>query len=229
MKMKKYYNSIFFAAILFCACTNTEIADSSAIDPSAIALDYELNFSEGKDYLTLKTKFRVGGNNGTTLVLNKPSKVTLNNNSGKLDSSNAEGAYYYWDIPTTPANYKIDYTDKNGKILSNSFNFNGFKLTNPLPTNFSSANNFVISLEGIANNNNVTIGLRDTAKNDIDLNLPVINNQITISKTEIQKLKRGPITVNIGYRKSEPIKETNAQGGTLEYYYNLKQRTINLK
>jgi hypothetical protein len=53
---------------LFC-CTSDEIGNSKDVNPDAVFFDYEIWAEEGKDDVTVNLQYRMGGKNGTTLVL----------------------------------------------------------------------------------------------------------------------------------------------------------------
>src|ERR1051326_7045639 len=82
--------------LVFClvACNDVEIGKAKDVDPESIYYDYKISGEEGRDYAIVKLQYRFGGPNGTTLVLDEPSKVTLDGVVLKVDSAKYSGAYY---------------------------------------------------------------------------------------------------------------------------------------
>ena len=67
--------------------------------PEAIYTSYNISYTEGDEHISCRATFRFGGKNGTTLVLNSPTKVQLDGETLKVDSSRFSGAYYQVDKP----------------------------------------------------------------------------------------------------------------------------------
>jgi hypothetical protein len=223
----------FTAILLFAACTDTEIGNSKDISPDAIAQDFSVTYNEGNKDLNIKTKFRVSGITGTTLVLNSPSRVVLNNNNGTLDSNKFDGAYYKWQLPLNSANgtHTISFTNSNGKTLNNMFNFNGFALESAIPETVNQNQNLVLPFKGIANNEKLLVILTDTSTSKAAEYLDVLvnNNKLTISSSDLQKLKKGYVSIEIMYKKTESLKELTNEEGKLTYNYTLNKRSFNLQ
>jgi len=76
------------------SCTSNEIGNSKDVNPEAVFFDYEVWAEEDKEDVTVNLQYRMGGKNGTTLVLDEPSKVILDGEQLKVDSAKVTGAYY---------------------------------------------------------------------------------------------------------------------------------------
>ncbi|MBK5271605.1 MAG: hypothetical protein JJE22_11400, partial [Bacteroidia bacterium] len=86
---------LFVPVILFLfSCSSNEIGGSKDVNPETIWFDYQVWGEEGHDNMTVMLQYRFAGENGTTLVLDEPSKVELDGEIIKADSSKITGAYY---------------------------------------------------------------------------------------------------------------------------------------
>src|SRR6187551_1918495 len=95
MKYQFGLKDIALVSLLFLfSCTSNEIGNSKDVNPQAVFFDYEVWAEEGKEDVTVNLQYRMGGKNGTTLVLDEPSKVMLDGEQLKVDSAKVTGAYY---------------------------------------------------------------------------------------------------------------------------------------
>jgi hypothetical protein len=97
MNRPKSINSILafcFALLAMTSCTSNEIGNSKDVNPDAVFFDYTVLADEGGENVTVNLQYRMGGKNGTTLVLDEPSKVLLDGEQLKVDSAKINGAYY---------------------------------------------------------------------------------------------------------------------------------------
>src|SRR5687768_9510183 len=95
MKYQFGLKDICLISIVFLfSCTSNEIGNIKDVNPEAVFFDYEIWAEEGKEDVTVNLQYRMGGKNGTTLVLEEPSKVMLDGEQLKVDSAKVTGAYY---------------------------------------------------------------------------------------------------------------------------------------
>ncbi|HEY5773106.1 MAG TPA: hypothetical protein VIS75_10775, partial [Chitinophagaceae bacterium] len=95
MKYQFGLKDICLVSLVFLfSCTSNEIGNSKDVNPGAVFFDYEVWAEEGKEDVTVNLQYRMGGKNGTTLVLDEPSKVILDGEQLKVDSAKVTGAYY---------------------------------------------------------------------------------------------------------------------------------------
>src|SRR4030095_14281414 len=114
---------------IFSSCTSNEIGNSKDVNPDAVFFDYEVWAEEGKD-VTVNLQYRMGGKNGTTLVLDEPSKVLFDGEQLKVDSAKGIGAYYEIQRPFSSfaGKHSITFTDLNKKEYKEEFEFTPFTL-----------------------------------------------------------------------------------------------------
>jgi hypothetical protein len=79
--------------------------------------DYRIWADEGREDVTVNLQYRMGGKNGTTLVLDEPSKAMFDGEQLKVDSAKVTGAYYETQKPIAsfPGKHTISFTDLNKK------------------------------------------------------------------------------------------------------------------
>ena len=118
------------------SCTSDEIGNSKDVNPEAVFFDYEVWAEEGKEDVTVNLQYRMGGKNGTTLILDEPSKVILDGEQLKVDSAKVTGAYYEVQRPLASfaGKHTINFTDLNKKEYNEEFEFTPFSLEPDVPS-----------------------------------------------------------------------------------------------
>lgn len=119
--------------LFFASCTSNEIGNAKDVVQDRIYQSYQIEYNENDEKLSATAVFRFAGSNGTTLVLNDPAKIQLDDEIINVDSSKYRGAFY--EVAKLPAQWYGDhqwkFTDVNNKSYSNSFSFDAFKWNNP--------------------------------------------------------------------------------------------------
>lgn len=123
---------LLLSAGLLTACSSNEIGDSKDVNQDKIYMDYFISHAEGDENVDITCQFRFAGNNGTTLVLSDGSKVELDGENLKADSSTSSGAFYKISKPVSGfyGNHSIRFTNTSGKQFDNQFTFAPFAITN---------------------------------------------------------------------------------------------------
>src|SRR4030095_15674037 len=96
MRRTHFFISILaFVPVFFLfSCTSNEIGNSKDVNPDAIFFDYKIRGEEKDSNVTVYLQYRMGGPNGTTLLLNEPAKVQLDAEVLPADSAKLAGAFY---------------------------------------------------------------------------------------------------------------------------------------
>ena len=120
------------AFALFSACTSNEIGESKDVSQDKIYQSYSISQHGDTRDVEISCQFRFAGSNGTTLVLNNPSKIVFDNEALKVDSSDVSGAYYSTSKPADGflGTHHFEFTDINNKKWENNFTFSNFSLIN---------------------------------------------------------------------------------------------------
>src|SRR5437764_14568979 len=111
----KAFSIIFLLPIFLFSCTSNEIGNSKDVNPESIYFDYKVRGDERDSSVTLYLQYRMGGPNGTTLIMSPPEKVQLDSEVIPVDSARLTGAYYEIQKPSQSfaGRHSILFTDIN--------------------------------------------------------------------------------------------------------------------
>lgn len=220
--------------VTFTACSSNEIGESKDVAQDKIYQSYTVNYFEQNNKLTIFAQFRFAGPNGTTLVLNKPSEVSFDNNILKVDSSTGRGSFYFYN-PQSPANdfygkHQFTFTDINSKKLENSFSFDSFTLIN-IPAAVTKNQPFNLNFETTAlqGDDYIEVGASNTDSSfSVTHNAADAGNFITIPAKELQRQKGKELTLEATLYRKIPLQQSKIEGGKIEISYSLKPVKIKL-
>jgi hypothetical protein len=228
--MNRFFLLLFVTPTLFlAACTSNEIGSSKDVNPETIFFDYKIWGEEGNDNLTVMLQYRFGGQNGTTLTVDKPGKVELDGEVVRVDSSRMSGAYYEVQKPIASfaGQHIITFTDVNKKQYSEPFSFQPFSLRTKLPATISRGD-FVFELDGLEPEDYVRVLLTDTSFTSEGINRidTVKNGRLIINKAELENLANGPIHLELSKEIEKRVKNGTNEGGRLSVTYGVKREFI---
>jgi hypothetical protein len=213
-------------ALFLFSCTNDEIGNSKDVNPDAVFFDYEVWAEEGKEDVTVNLQYRMGGKNGTTLVLDEPSKVILDGEQLKLDSAKVTGAYYEVQRPLSSftGKHTINFTDVNKKEYNEEFEFTPFTLEPDVPSTLKRGD-LVFNFKGLDSVDYLSVILIDTSFTSADINDvdTVKNGQLVIKADRLSALINGPIHLQFYREQMLPLKKPTKEGGKFMITYGLKR------
>ncbi len=219
----------FFQLIFLTSCNNNEIGSGKDVKPEGIYFDYKIWGEEDNDTLTIKLQYRFGGENGTTLLLDGLSKVELDGEILKADSSKLTGVFYEVEKPVASfaGKHTIVFTDGNNKQYKEVFHFEPITLTNPVPTSIQRGD-LVFEFNGLSNDDNVRVLMTDTSYLSEEINRvdTVKNGRLIISKEDLMTLSNGPVQLEITKENERPVKNGTREGGRFSISYGLKREFI---
>ncbi len=225
---------IYFSILLAGSygCSSNEIGESKDVAQDKIYQYYSVSYHEGNENVTLYAQFRFAGINGTTLVLNKPSQVSFDNEVIKADSGDASGAYYqlYKQASGFYGNHHFVFTDINNKKFDNDFSFDPFKLVN-IPATVSKSQSFDLSFEtsALKADDHIEVSASDTDSSfSVTYTGEKGGNFITIPENELKRQKEKQLILDITLYRKIPLQQNTAEGGSLEIRYSLKPVKIRL-
>ena len=217
---------LILSAFFIYSCTSNEIGNSEDVNPDAVFFDYEVWAEEDSDNVTVKLQYRMGGPNGTTLVLNDPSKVELDGEEIKLDSTKFSGAYYEMQKPLASfiGKHSIVFTDLNNNKYTEEFEFTPFDISPNVPT-ILKRGDIVFNLKGLEPMEYIRVILTDTSFTSRDINDvdTVRNGKLIISAERLSALKDGPIHLQFNREFERPVRKGTKEGGILSITYRLKR------
>jgi hypothetical protein len=212
--------------LLLASCTSNEIGSSKDVNPESIYFDYRVWGDEEGGDMTVKLQYRFAGKNGTTLLLEAPSKAEFDGVAIKADSSKMLGAYYEVSKPIKDfaGKHVIVFTDLNNKQYKEEFNFHPISFKTKVPA-IINRNDLVFELDGLAPQDYVHVMVNDTASfsEGIDRIDTIKNGRITISKTELARLINGPVRLEISKEDEKSIRNGTSQGGRISISYGIKR------
>jgi hypothetical protein len=220
---------LFSSIILFSSCNSNEIGYSKDVNPQTIYFDYKVWGEEEKDDVVVLLQYRFAGVNGTTLVLQAPSKVEFDGELIPTDSSRMTGAFYEMMKPAKDfsGNHTIVYTDINKKEYKEEFSFQPIALRTTVPA-IITRGDLVFELEGLNPVDYVRVLLTDTSFRSEGINRvdTVKNGRILIRKADLEALINGPIHFELIKENEKPLKNGTEEGGQLSISYGLKREFV---
>lgn len=218
---------LLLPAVFILSCTNTEIGSSKDVAPDSIFFDYNISGTEADSAITCMLRYRFGGRNGTTLVLENPSTVEIDGATPTLDSTKYAGAYYELAKPLDSfrGHHTIVFTDINKKQYKEEFDFTPFTLQTELPEKIK-RESFTVKLKNFPSvATPVRLVITDTAFSTHDVNeiMSIVNGKIPIDERLLSSLKAGPINLEIYLEDEWHVKHGTKQGGKVSVSYGLKR------
>jgi hypothetical protein len=228
--MNRFFVLLLSIPIIFLAsCNSNETGSSKDVNPESIYFDYKIWGDEGNENLTVKLQYRFGGVNGTTLTIEKPAKVELDDESVPVDSSKMNGAFYEIQKPTEKfkGEHIITFTDINKKQYREKFRFQPLILRTPLP-DVLKRGEILLDVDGVDAKGYVRVILTDTSYTSEGINRvdKIKNGQIIITEEDLKNLVNGPIQLEFIKEEEKSIKNRTREGGRLSISYGLKREFI---
>lgn len=218
--------SALTSIFLFYSCSSNEIGNNKDVNPEAVFFDYEIWAEEGREEVTVKIQYRVGGPNGTTLVLKEPGNVKLDGEELRLDSALFSGAYYEVQKPfaSFAGKHTILFTDFNNNEYQEEFEFRPFYIHPDVPAVLTRGD-LVFQLVGLEPAEQIRVILTDTSFTSPDINDmdTVRNGKLVISAVRLSALMDGPIDLQFNREFERPVKNGTKEGGVISISYRLKR------
>ncbi|HMK27617.1 MAG TPA: hypothetical protein VK483_16410 [Chitinophagaceae bacterium] len=215
-----------FSFLIFNSCNSNEIGSSKDVNPEAIYFDYKIWGDEGNDNLTVRLQYRFGGKNGTTLTMEKPARVELDDELLPVDSTKMTGAFYEIHKPINKFNgeHTITFTDFNEKQYREKFRFQPLQLKTGLPDTLK-REKMLLEVDGLDGEHFVRVILSDTSFTSEGINRvdTIKNGQIIITEEDLGRLVNGPIQLELIKEEERLVKNGTREGGKFSISYGLKR------
>ena len=227
----KAISFIYLLPIFLFSCTSNEIGNSKDVNPDRIYFDYQVRGDERDTSVTLYLQYRMGGPNGTTLVVDPPAKVQLDSEIIPVDSARLSGAYYEIQkrSQSFAGRHSILFTDANNKQYDQEFIYQPFKLKTKIPATINRSD-LAFDFLGLASEDYIRVILTDTSfmSKDIHEIDTVKNNRLVVTADKLKNLTDGPITLQFYKEIEKPIRNGTKEGGRISISYGL-QREFELR
>jgi hypothetical protein len=228
--MNRFFALFFIIPVIFLSsCKSHEIGSSKDVNPEAIYFDYKIWGDEANDNLVVKLQYRFGGKNGTTLTMEEPAKVELDDELLPADSSKMTGAFYEIQKPIKKfsGEHTITFTDNNEKQYREKFSFQPLQLKTALPKVIKRGT-MLLEVDGLDGERLVRVTLTDTLFRSEGINRvdTIKNGRIIITGEELKNLVNGPIQLELIKEEEGPVKNGTREGGRISISYGLKREFI---
>lgn len=218
--------SILISISTFYSCDSNEIGNSKDVNPDAIFFDYRIWADEGRENVTVNLQYRMGGRNGTTLILTEPSKVFLDGEQMKADSAKVTGAFYEAQRPLAAfvGKHVISFTSLDNKAYKEEFEFTPFTFDPEVPP-VMHRGDLIFTFKGLDSVDLLGVTLTDTSFASTDINDldTVKNGRLVIAASRLSALVNGPINLQFYKETEKPLRNTTKEGGRLYISYGLKR------
>lgn len=230
---KHSYNIILLSVTLILVLFGCKSKDNQKenIDFNHIYFDYKIAAEEGYDNLTVILKYRDGSKTGDAFTPSILKSVSLDDEVLIPDSSRMNGVYYEIQKPigTFSGKHIITFTTLNDTEIKEEINFSPMILLTEIPENIH-REDLVLNFSGLENEDYVRLLLTDTSFFNDGINRidTVRNNQLIISKKDLENLANGTILMEFIREFERPVNESSKAGGRLRINYTLR-RSFNLQ
>lgn len=211
---------------LLLGCTSNEIGNSRDVSPDAIFFDYKIRGDEKDGHITVYVQYRMGGPNGTTLVLNEPARVELDGEVIPADSARLTGAYYEIQKPVDSflGKHTITFTDLNKKEYKEQFEYRPFELRADIPA-IVRRRDLTFDFDGLGTDDFIRVTATDTsfASRDINEIDTLKNGRLVIPASRLKNLVNGPITLLLTHESERSVRNGTREGGRIVVSYSLER------
>lgn len=222
----------FCLAVINSGCASNEIGESKDVNQETIYQTYHISHTEGDELVTITAQFRFAGENGTTLVLNKPGGIKADDKIMAVDSTEMEGSFYKttFKINGFYGKHRLVFTDINNKKMENEFSFDAFSLINIPPIAFKDEPlQIAFDTTPLTGDDYIEVHSADTDSSFSVIHLASdANNFITIPAKELRRQKGSSITLEIKRYKKTALQQQTKEGGLIEIEQTLKPVKIQL-
>lgn len=224
--------SSFLVAILLGSCASNEIGQSKDVNQETIYQEYQFAYNESDKEAGLFSQFRFAGENGTTLILNSPSKIEYNGVTLGVDSNGFAGAFYYANIPLAKVigRHSVVFTDYNNKKYENHFSVDSFYLTD-VPATISKRAPALIKFKAPALGGDDYIEL-ESEGTDSSFSVTYKAGEkatcITIPASELQRQKKDELFVKPTLYRKMGLQQQAKEGGKITTKQTLKPVKLQL-
>lgn len=136
------FMALFFI-LCITSCVSNETADLKDVNQAEVYQTYRINCVDGQTNLT--ASFRFGGENGTTLRLTDPGHITANGKKLTEGKFLFGGAFYSRNDASYSAKNTFRFTDVEGKIYENGYEFGPVEFKNS-PKTVSESDELIIEV-----------------------------------------------------------------------------------
>lgn len=224
--MKNLLGLSILIAVIFTACQSNETGSSKDVAQDQIYRKYEVSIDEATATASASAVFRFAGDNGTTLTLGSPAKITANGVDLIQGTLLFGGAYYRNEGPLgCPANkVELVYTDKDGIVLTELFEAGNAAFQHQQDTfHLGKTLSVPFSFSGGDPVDNFEILIRDKENRSLSFYAESNTDKFfQIPGTATDTLAKGELELQIISHKRKDLDNHSNLGGTADFSCNYK-------
>jgi hypothetical protein len=222
----RVFIQFFILCVIASSCNNPERMSPQEMQ-HRIYIDGRISGEADQETVNCLLQFKKGGPEGKTILLKEPGKVTLDGEVVHPDSAGLSGIVY----ETAKAmigfrgKHQLVYTDEAEKQRVVSFDFIPFDLDGDIPGRIKKTS-FALSLKDFPESETpVRFMLTDTAfaTNDLNEIIVVKKRKLLIDAQMLNKLKAGPVSLQIIREEVKVVKDGKNEIGRLVTSYGLRK------
>jgi len=224
--MSKKLQFIFLLPVIIIAsCKSNETGNAKDVAQDQIYRTYEVNYLEETQVANVSAVFRFAGENGTTLRLNSPGKITANGVELVEGTLLFGGAYYYSSsaVACTDNKVTVSYTDSKEAVLTEIFEAGKATIeTKPDTIYLGKSFSVPFSFSGGDNADNFEFVLRDKDLRSLSFYASSKTEKLfDIPGPATDTLTQGLMTLQIISHKRKDLDNHSTLGGIVDFscYY----------
>ena len=205
--------------------------DNTAVETRVddLYFDYSVIAEEGREMVSCLFRFREDDLMGDPVTLSETVMLTFDGLEIAADSAKMAGTFYEIMLPLNQfeGEHTILFRAPSGREYTETFVFRPFALSQELPPRIS-RNNFSIQLEGLPENETISLILTDTSflSNDFNGIVTVEKSALSIPTEKLSEVTNGPIILQIQREEIKKLKDAPGQGGRLQIQYGLQREFV---
>jgi hypothetical protein len=225
MSKKSYLVFSCCVMVLSVACVSNYREKHKEINADAIYFDYNIVGDEENNIITVKLQYRIGGPHGWTWLIPNQGKVEFDGETIEPDSSKRNGVWYEVNssLDEFEGQHIIVFTNS-GKAYKEVFDFYPMSLKTKVPAVIKRGD-LVFEFDGLNSGDHIRVLLTDTAfySRGIDRVDTVRDGRISISRSDLDNVTDGPVTIEFYRESQKELRETTIKGGRLSISYGLRR------
>jgi len=222
MKTNTFFTISILALVSFSSCVSNDTANSDSVKQSEIYQSYTFTYNASDMEMSATAYFRFGGSSGTTLLLSKPSSITLDGVEMAMGKSAFTGSYYELNQQTPfKGIYQFVFTDTEKKEYKNKLMIGNLAIINTDAT-ISRKKGMTIKFEGlpVANGEKVILTIQDvnhgtrTVSTDIEK-----TSTITLKPEDLKDFPLGDANIFLTREQNSKLFQATHLGGNMNASY----------
>lgn len=224
-------SQLVYGLFILCCLIACQNEDNQAVEKRTDALyfDYSVVAEEGREMVSCLFRFREENADGDPVELSETVMLTFDDLEIAADSARMAGTFYEIMLPLNQfeGEHTILFRAPSGREYTEIFYFQPFSLKSELPASVS-RKNFKVALEGLNENERISVILTDTSflSNDLFRIDTVQNGMLSIPAERLNEVTNGPVVMQLYREENKKLQDAPRKGGTLKINYGLQREFL---